>query len=57
MRKDNKEVCTYLYLVNKTWRKTAIRTLLKSAPAHEVMPAPNGMKFFAVTFAEMSFYS
>jgi len=45
MRKNNKEVCTYLYLVNK------------SSPAHEVMPAPNGIKFFAATFAEMSFYS
>ena len=39
----------YLYLVSKTWKNVAMKTLLYSAPAHCRIPPPKGMKFFDTT--------
>lgn len=35
-------------------RNTAINTLLNSAPLHDLIPPPNGMKFLALEFAPKS---
>lgn len=46
---------TYLYLVTKQWRNTAICTLAKSAPIQYLMPPPNAIKFLVAPFSSIPY--
>lgn len=41
---------SYLYLVTKQWRNTAICSLVKSVPTQNLMPPPKAIKFFDAPF-------
>jgi hypothetical protein len=42
-------------LAAKKCKNTGIKTLLNSAPAHDLKPPPKAMKFFAVAIAPVFF--
>lgn len=44
---------SYLYLVTKQWRNTAIWTLVKSVPTQNLMPPPKAMKFLDAPFVSI----